>query len=69
MVGNPVPCPYTPKEVRFVSSYNKSTLESYKYKFKQEEGSLVVRLKDVPLGNYWLEFSYFSGEVTKTSAD
>jgi len=39
------------------------------FKFKKEEGSLIVQLKDIPLGNYWLQFDYFSGEVTKTKVD
>ena len=30
---------------------------------------MIVQLKEIPLGNYWLEFDYFSGEVTKTTVN
>ena len=35
------------------------------YKFKKEEGSISVQLKDMPLGNYWLAVDYLNGEKPK----
>ena len=67
MVGNPVPFHYPIGELSYLQSYAKTTVTRQDlYTIKADAGNLTVQLTNMPLGNYWIEMKYFTGEtITK----